>query len=142
MANQYGQQLKIASNRISNYFDSFAKQYGLTGTQMSVIDFVANRPSRQALQRDIEVEFSISRATATIQLQRMESHQLIERFDAQTDARQKMVRLTKKADELYQYIDEYMQNELTDLENNFSQSELDNFMDVLKFFIDRSNQNE
>ncbi|WP_225350189.1 MarR family transcriptional regulator [Lacticaseibacillus pantheris] len=67
--------------------DNYAKQFGLTGTQMSILDFIGTRTD--VLQRDIETEFNIQRSTATVTLQRMEKQDLVERHPSPNDSRQK-----------------------------------------------------
>ena len=51
--------------------DAYAGQYGLTGTQMSIIDFLSESQNRT--QRDIEMEFDIRPSTTTKILQCMEA---------------------------------------------------------------------
>lgn len=41
MEKNIGRMVKIASNQLSREFDKFAKPYDLTGTQMSIIDFLS-----------------------------------------------------------------------------------------------------
>lgn len=41
-----GRLLKMATNSLNQEFNRFAQQYDLTGTQMSVIDFMANCESQ------------------------------------------------------------------------------------------------
>ncbi|WP_156314363.1 MarR family winged helix-turn-helix transcriptional regulator [Lacticaseibacillus camelliae] len=96
----FGMVIKQATNQMNKHMDTYAKQFGLTGSQMSIIDFVGNHG--QVLQRDIEAEFAIQRSTATLTLQRMEKSGLIQRTAAATDARQKAVSLTPKATKLKQ----------------------------------------
>ena len=42
MEKNIGRMVKIASNQLSREFDKFAKPYDLTGTQMSIIDFLSH----------------------------------------------------------------------------------------------------
>lgn len=43
MEKNTGRLLKQASNQLGRQFDKFAKQYELTGTQMSIIDFLSHK---------------------------------------------------------------------------------------------------
>ncbi|KRM87987.1 MarR family winged helix-turn-helix transcriptional regulator [Lacticaseibacillus thailandensis] len=72
-----GKIIKHATNQMNQSMDQYAKQFGLTGTQMSIIDFIGTH--KRVLQRDIEREFNIQRSTATVALQRMERAALIHR---------------------------------------------------------------
>ena len=40
MSEDYGKRIKRAANLMSRSMDAYASQYGLTGTQMSIIDFL------------------------------------------------------------------------------------------------------
>ncbi len=48
--------------------NAFAQQYGLTGTQMSIIDFLTHFPGNSCDQHQIENEFGIKRSTTTVLL--------------------------------------------------------------------------
>jgi DNA-binding MarR family transcriptional regulator len=71
MVHDTGRLLKMAARQLTIHFDQFARQYDLTGTQMSIIDHLGRIPG-EILQRDLEKEFNIRRSTATLILQRME----------------------------------------------------------------------
>lgn len=91
MASNFGVLIKRAANDQDKAMDAYARQYGLTGVQMSMIDFLGRRSNDVVLQRDIEAEFNIQRSTATVLLQRMERKGLVVRQSAASDARQKQV---------------------------------------------------
>ena len=97
MEKNIGRMVKIASNQLSREFDKFAKPYDLTGTQMSIIDFLSHDWKEEYFQQDIEKEFNIQRSTTTVLLQRMEKKGLIYRQSSKKDARKKSVHLTEKA---------------------------------------------
>ena len=59
MEKNIGRMVKIASNQLSREFDKFAKPYDLTGTQMSIIDFLSHDWKEEYFQQDIEKEFNI-----------------------------------------------------------------------------------
>ncbi|MBA1394923.1 MarR family transcriptional regulator, partial [Lactobacillus sp. XV13L] len=72
--------IKIVSNQLSRKMNKFAKQFGLTGVQIQIIDYLNHLPQNQFVyQKDIEQEFNIRRSTATSVLQKMEENQLIMR---------------------------------------------------------------
>ena len=66
-----GRLLKMATNSLNQEFNRFAQQYDLTGTQMSVIDFMANCESQECDQHMLEREFNIKRSTTTVIIQRL-----------------------------------------------------------------------
>ena len=75
-----GRLVKQANNAMNQEMNAFAQQYGLTGTQMSIIDFLTHFPGNSCDQHQIENEFGIKRSTTTVLLQRMAKKNLIERY--------------------------------------------------------------
>ncbi|MBA1433821.1 MarR family winged helix-turn-helix transcriptional regulator [Bombilactobacillus bombi] len=134
MNNDTGRLLKIAGRQLTKNFDKFARHYGLTATQMSIIDHLG-RETTEVLQRDLENEFNIRRSTATLILQRMEKKQLIKRQTSIIDARQKAVFLTTKGEKLVGIVGQYMQRQEQQLQEKFSKSELENFEKILNYYI-------
>ncbi len=130
-----GRLLKIASNQMTRDLDRFAAQFGLTGTQMSIIDYLSRHPQTEVKQHELEQEFNIQRSTTTVLLQRMEKKGLISRQTSASDSRQKAVALTSAATKLSQAFAGYMAQEEQDLAANFSPAELNLFERFLKFYI-------
>lgn len=128
--------LKIASNQLGQEFDLFARQYDLTGMQMSIIDYLS-RQDQEMFQRDIEKEFFIKRSTATVLLQRMEKRDLLYRKSSTKDARQKSVFLTEKSHNLEKDINAFMLGHQQVLEENFSAADIAVFEKILRFYIKR-----
>ena len=87
--------VKQAITQIERERDHFATSLNITGTQMSVFDYLSNMPNYTASQNEIEQEFDIRRSTTTIMVQRMEKRGLIERIASPDDKRQKLVKLTQ-----------------------------------------------
>lgn len=117
--------VKQATTQIERERDHFAASLNITGTQMSVIDFLSNMLNYTASQNEIEQEFDIRRSTTTIMVQRMEKRGLIERIASPDDKRQKLVKLTQKAQALVQKIHEYMKQDDLKLRANFTDEELE-----------------
>lgn len=117
--------VKQAITQIERERDHFATSLNITGTQMSVIDYLSNMPNHTASQNEIEQEFDIRRSTTTIMVQRMEKRGLIERIASPDDKRQKLVKLTQKAQALVQKIHEYMKQDDLKLRANFTDEELE-----------------
>jgi DNA-binding MarR family transcriptional regulator len=133
----YGKLLKHATNQMNKGMDAYAKQFDLTGTQMSIIDFIGNQ--QQVLQRDIEAEFNIQRSTATVALQRMEKRGLVVRQPAATDGRQKTVVLTAKAQQLHQVVSQYIAKQQNAMNAAFTPTECETFVRMLQYFITLNN---
>ena len=135
MEKNIGRMVKIASNQLSREFDKFAKPYDLTGTQMSIIDFISYGLKEEYFQQDIEKEFNIQRSTTTVLLQRMEKKELIYRQVSQKDARQKSVHLTQKAQDLVAECRSYFQLQEKELEERFSEDEIAIFEKILDYYV-------
>ena len=133
MAN-YGKQLKHATNQMNRALDNYARQYGVTGGQMSILDYLGSH--EHVLQRDIETEFGIQRSTMTVTLQRMEKAGLIYRQESATDARQKTVNMRAKAREIKGLATSYIDQQQHAMETRFSPAELQVFEEVLQYFTD------
>ena len=135
MVHDTGRLLKIAARQLTKNFDDFARQYGLTATQMSIIDHLG-RKQEEVLQRDLEQEFNIRRSTATLILQRMEKKDLIKRTPAQIDARQRAVVLTDKGKQLVGFVSDYMQLQQIQLQQQFSNTEIALFEKILHYYME------
>lgn len=85
--------------------------------QAWTIGFLYDRQNMELFQKDVEAEFSISRATATHMLQALEQKGMIERVPVERDKRLKKIILTEKAKEGHQAA---MRN-IEELERNFIQ---------------------
>lgn len=130
----FGRLLKQANNNMMRHFDQFAKQFGLTGNQMAVIDFIMNHEKQEIFQRDIEHEFNIQRSTTTVLLQRMEKKGLIERHISSKDARQKAVVLTDKAVKIASACQVYLRAEEEEFAQQFSAEEREIFLNILQHY--------
>ena len=130
----FGRLLKQANNNMMRHFDQFAKQFGLTGNQMAVIDFIMNHEKQEIFQRDIEHEFNIQRSTTTVLLQRMEKKGLIERHTSSKDARQKAVVLTDKAVKIASACQVYLRAEEEEFAQHFSAEEREIFLNILQHY--------
>ncbi|WP_179394414.1 MarR family winged helix-turn-helix transcriptional regulator [Lacticaseibacillus absianus] len=129
----YGRLVKQAANQMTKAMDAYAKGLGVTGTQLSLIDYLQAAPAGR-LQREIEAEFGIQRSTATVLLQRMADRGLVVRTVAADDARQKLVRLTPKAADLAAHARVYLQAEERRLAAAFTPADRATFVRVLQFW--------
>lgn len=80
--------------------NEFARPYGLTGMQMSVIDFFGRRGGVDTFQVDVEREFHVQRSTASILIKRMVEHGLMTRVVAPGDSRKRQLKLTTQGQQL------------------------------------------
>ncbi|WP_024627296.1 MarR family winged helix-turn-helix transcriptional regulator [Bifidobacterium sp. A11] len=133
MSEDYGKRIKRAANLMSRSMDAYAGQYGLTGTQMSIIDFLGE--AQNHTQRDIEMEFDIRPSTTTKILQRMEASGLVAIKRDPRDGRQRIIALTAKARGLQTAVRAYINDQQTAMERRFDQRDLAAFDRVLAYFI-------
>jgi DNA-binding MarR family transcriptional regulator len=138
----YGRLLKQSVNQLNRAFDRFAAHHGLTGTQMSVIDYLSTQPGTRTSQRAIEAEFDIQRSTATILLQRMERKGFLTRTQDPGDGRQKIIQLTPAAHDLVDTVTTYIDNEQLAFEHEFGMTRTKEFTDMLAFFVQHRAHNE
>lgn len=113
--------------------DAYAAQYGLTGTQMSIIDFLGE--SQDHTQRDIEMEFDIRPSTTTKILQRMQTSGLVAAKRDPRDGRQRIIAPTAKARGLQKAVRDYIDSQQKAMDRRFNQRDLDAFDRVLAYFI-------
>lgn len=128
--------IKQAAKGIDQHSSDFAKEMKLTRGQMATIDFLGKQPGYMAKQRVIEEEFAIQRSTTTIMLQRMEKKGLVARLPDPADKRQKLVKLTDKAEELLPRVIEDIKDDDLQLMDHFSEEELATVRRFLKYIAE------
>ena len=133
MSEDSSKRIKRAANLMPRSMDAYAGQYGLTGTQMSIIDFLGEAQNHS--QRDIEMEFDIRPSTTTKILQRMEASGLVAIKRDPRDGRQRIIALTAKARGLQTAVRAYINDQQTAMERRFDQHDLAAFDRVLAYFI-------
>ena len=133
MSGDYGKRIKRAANLMSRSMDAYATKYGLTGTQMSIIDFLGE--SQDHTQRDIEMEFDIRPSTTTKILQRMQTSGLVAAKRDPRDGRQRIIAPTAKARGLQKAVRDYIDSQQKAMDRRFNQRDLDAFDRVLAYFI-------
>ena len=96
--NEIGHKIRIAHNAIDKYFSSSWKSTGmeLTRMQCATLHYLEEHEGKDVFQKDLEMVFSITGATATNILKVMEKEGLITRESMPTDGRLKKLILTEK----------------------------------------------
>lgn len=125
--------IKQTTTQIEKERDKFALTLGITGVQMTVLDFIANQENDQVSQHEIEKEFGLQRSTVTVMVQRMEKRDLIERISSKTDKRQKLVSLTQKGKSLIPRIKDYVKDDDQKLRAHFSDADLQTLIEILNY---------
>lgn len=124
--------IKQATTQIDRERENFANSLGVTGVQMSVIDFLSNHQNNLASQNEIEHEFNIKRSTTTIMLQRMEKRGLIVRVDDPKDKRKKQAQLTESALKIVPKIRQYMKQDNEEVLDNLSMKDVNTITALLR----------
>lgn len=124
--------IKQATTQIDRECENFANSLGVTGVQMSVIDFLSNHQNNLASQNEIEHEFNIKRSTTTIMLQRMEKRGLIVRVDDPKDKRKKQAQLTESALKIVPKIRQYMKQDNEEVLDNLSMKDVNTITAFLR----------
>ena len=96
-----------------------------------VIDFLMNNKETEIYQKDIELEFSMRRSTASRMLKLMEQNGMVKRLHVCGDLRLKKVQLTEQAILSHEGISLYRQNIEQELRNEVSEEELGIFFKVI-----------
>lgn len=125
--------IKILSNQLSRKINNFAKQFGLTGVQVQIIDYLNHLPQNQFVyQKDIERAFNIRRSTATSVLQKMEENELIVRNVSPSDSRVKVISALPKAEELQPKISQFLESSNAQLLSCLSTLQRHSFLKALE----------
>lgn len=125
--------IKQASVQIDRERESFANTLGITGVQMTTLDFISNHHDQTVSQHEIEKELDLKRSTVTIMIQRMEKRDLVKRVTNSVDKRQKNVSLTNKSKPLIPKIKDYMGQDDQKVRSHFTQAEINTALKVLEF---------
>lgn len=131
-----GHEIKILSNMIKRRIDSaavFTENDGITGMHGWIIGYLYHHREKQDIfQRDIEVEFSVRRSTATGILQLMEKNGLIYREAVKHDARLKKLVLTPKAIAIHEAVISELDEIEMQLVKGLSQEEIASFFRIIR----------
>lgn len=130
-----GYKIRLIHNQIHRVMEVKRRdnEGDLTEMQRWTIGFLKEHEGQEICQRDIEAEFSISRATASNMLQLMERKKLIERSSVAHDARLKKLVLTRNARDMLENAEKDMREMESILKKGMSQEEAV----MLSGFLDR-----
>lgn len=111
MEPRLGGLLRDATNQMNLELNAFARPYGMTGMQMSVIDYLSRRGTAVTFQVDVEHEFHIQRSTASLLIKRMVERELLTRVVAASDSRKRELQLTTKGRQLIPIITTHLRQQ-------------------------------
>lgn len=82
--------------------NSFTELYNITGKQSRILCYIFDESGKkEVIQKDIEDFFGIRGASVTSMLQTLEKKKLIARKPSKIDARRKVLKVTKKGEDIY-----------------------------------------
>lgn len=128
-------ELKILNNKIKRAADASIPpelKAEVTEMQCRILGFLTHRKDQDVFQRDVEAEFSITRATASKILTGMERGGLITRSGVEGDARLKKLELTEKADGVFAKMRENMMEFEESLTWNLTAEERKTLLSLLR----------
>lgn len=76
------------------------KEFNITHTQFQIIMFLYHNQDKYIFQKDVEKELEISKATASVMIDRLEKNNFIKRISSEKDSRYKYLMLLPKAFEV------------------------------------------
>ena len=142
MERYIGAELRRLSNLSCRYFERQAgkrQTEAITGTNGWIIGYIGRREERGEVvyQHDLESRFGITRSTASKVVSLMAQKGLVEQLSVEGDRRKKQLRLTRKAREVTQMMNEDRRHFEQMLRRGFSGEELE----TLFSFLDRLHAN-
>lgn len=145
-----GAELRRLSNLSCRYFERQAgkrQTEAITGTNGWIIGYIGRREERGEVvyQHDLESRFGITRSTASKVVSLMAQKGLVEQLSVEGDRRKKQLRLTRKAREVTQMMNEDRRHFEQILRRGFSAEELEtlfSFLDRLRANLSEKEENE
>ncbi|WP_243091545.1 MarR family winged helix-turn-helix transcriptional regulator [Roseburia intestinalis] len=131
-----GYKIRLIHNQIHKRMEAKKQENEkepLTGMQRWTLGFLRDHDGKDIYQKDIETEFSVSRATASNMLAVMERKGLVRRETVEHDARLKKLVLTDKARTMVERSEQDMREMEALLEKGLSDEEVKD----LKKYLDR-----
>lgn len=131
-----GYKIRLLHNQIHKRMEAKKQENEkepLTGMQRWTLGFLREHDGEDIYQKDIETEFSVSRATASNMLAVMERKGLLQREAVAHDARLKKLVLTEKARALVDRSEQDMRDMEALLSKGLSETEIKN----LKKYLDQ-----
>ena len=150
MERYIGAELRRLSNLSCRYFERQAgkrQTEAITGTNGWIIGYIGRREERGEVvyQHDLESRFGITRSTASKVVSLMAQKGLVEQLSVEGDRRKKQLRLTRKAREVTQMMNEDRRHFEQMLRRGFSTEDLEmlfSFLDRLHANLSEKEENE
>lgn len=133
MKQSIGKLIKLAHYALNSDLEKLAQPYGITGVQMTIIDFIGTSLN-EITQRDIEKEFHIQGSTVTVMIDRLEAKKLVKRYKSEDDKRINKIKLTDSGLGISEVIEGHIDNHDGLILSGYSEEEKNiifNFLDSI-----------
>ncbi len=139
LQNEVGHKIRMAHKGIDKYFNNCWEQAGVKPTRMqcATMRYLREHSGEDVFQKDLEVAFSITGATATNILKVMEKEGLITRIPMPNDARLKKLELTQKGS----LLDEKARANVVRLEEGMKKGFTEEELTIFCEYLDQITQN-
>ena len=129
---EIGKEIQMLSRKIKRKLDETFSDYGVTGVQVFILDFIHRESKKKKVYaRDIEEEFDLRKATITGILNNLEQNEFIKRMTVGEDTRLKELMITDKALKLITKIEKKLEIFDKQLVCNLSEEEQSFFMKII-----------
>lgn len=129
-----GYQFKMIHEKIKTRADADLKRHDITLMQTRVLGFLSDMGG-QATQKEIEDDLQVSHPTVVGLVSRMEQKEFLTTRPDPMDRRNKLVRLTEKAQKLDREIDQTVEQQDAELLKGFTDEQIDELMGYLDRII-------
>ncbi|MGD1817216.1 MAG: MarR family winged helix-turn-helix transcriptional regulator [Pleomorphochaeta sp.] len=103
-----------------------------TSSHYYIINYIASKGNEDVFQRDIDQRFSLRRPTTTEILKLMERNGLVTKKSVENDLRLKKVVLTKKAKNIGQEFEVFLEDMEDQMTKGISDEQMEVFFDVVE----------
>lgn len=129
--NDVGYLIKLISDKMRAQGDADLKEYDLTYSQVRILSYL-HRYGPESTQKEIEGYLDVAHPTVVGLVSRLERNGFVECYPDPSDRRNKLVRLTLKANEIKNKVDEKRRQYEEQMAKGFSQEEQKELIRLLK----------
>ncbi len=128
----------LGSKQVSSAYTAFFNRHGLSDGKFAVLAILNERPRKSFAPSELADRVSVSRAAVTSIIDGLEASGLVERRDAPSDRRMRVIQLTAQGDELLETLmpDHYrrttaLMSSLTEIERSLLRALLEKIQNGL-----------
>ena len=132
-----GKLFKIGQRNLVKDLDTLAVAHGVTGAQLTAIDFIAD--NKYVTQKDIEQEFHIKASSVATMIDRMVEKKIVTRVASTKDKRVNEVHLTAAGMKINKIAKHIISTHDEDILRPFSEGEQKTIIKFLKYVAEDNN---